>query len=423
MSDFVTRVQKDSVEYKVKDPEVLSSVEETKYNTQLALQYANNAGNAAALTQHLLGIEQVSLWVKDKEYLKSNLVRKSVVEFGVTRDHVYRAKVDIPVNTEWDESLWVDTSVWGEITNINAGVYQVETCRLQLVLDNAGVLKNETGVTTVNVTVNGEITQYQTNEVGIIEFQVQKGQTYIVSVEDKEYYFSPAPLTFSASLDSRPVRMVYRSHRSGWYIVWDNNGKDETPVNEWDTANNNKAIAVKYYSSLGSFAVLKNSPIGSGLQWCVQQYQFDESLLPNLDNAKAIRDFGSFNNTNNIIALADNPTDGYGVVNNWVMNVALQSYVPAAKWCRNQLITIDGSVYSGNLPAAGVLNVFTIPQNITDMHEALTLIGSSVLPNIRSGYWWSSSQGSATNAWRLDNGNLYNINKTSGGLVLPFFDL
>lgn len=416
----ITRIKKNDIEYTPYPQDLSDALLAAETNAQESINAANASATIWAQNLHLVGLNNIPYFDPYKDYNEYELVLYK--GDSDTYPHVYRSAITHTARN-WQESDWIDTSAWSEIQNMRIGVYQYETCRLQLILDGDGVLNPASGAVKVTVTVNGVGTDYYTSDNGEVEFQVQKGLTYIVSVGDIVGYFSPAPVTFISSMNVRPVRLIYRSHRSGWYVVWDNNGKDETLISEWNTDNNDKAIAVKFYSSLGSFSVLKNSPIGSSLQWCVQQYQFDESLLPNLDNAKAIRDFGSFNNTNNIIALADNPTDGYGVVNNWVMNTALQSYVPAAKWCRNQLITIDGSVYSGNLPAAGVLNVFTIPQNMTDMHEALTLIGSSVLPNIRSDLWWSSSQNSATTAWRLGSSIFRNDSKTSAYLVLPVFDL
>ena len=428
----ITRIKKRSTgdEYSLAGIGFPEALEQAELKAQQADEAAAASTAIWAQNVHLTGLDNIPVFDSGKNYNQYDLVL-----YKLPTDHyphVYRC-LQTHSAREWNNDDWADTSVWGEIERFNIGVNQYETVKLQLIIDSNGVLSTSTGVTNVYVTANGVTTTYQTSADGYVEFNIQRNQTYTISVADITGYYTPTTQTRFANSSIRTIRMIYYAHRTGWYVIWEdsNNNMQETYATDWDTANNSLAKAVKFYCSLGHFAILKDSPwrgsgssYGGALQWCVQNYQFDVNLLPNYGTAAAAGgDWKTVENTNNIIALADDPTNGYGIVNNWSMNNELFTYVPAAKWCRNQNITIGGSTYYGSLPSAGMLNIFATASNLTDLHSYLTMIGSTYLPPLRSGNWWSSSQYSQPYAWGLNLGSLnYTYNMRNAFQILPFFD-
>ena len=428
MGNYITKIQKGSTLYSIKDPEVLESVEEATQAKNDAQAAATAAAACWAQNVHLTGLDSIPFFDSGEDYNQYDLVLYKLPTDEYP--HVYRC-LQTHTARAWSNDDWADTSVWGEIERFNIGINTYETVKLQLVLDGNGVLSTATGVTNVYVTVNGTTTSYQTSTDGYVEFDIQKNQTYRITVADITGYYTPSAQVRMANSSIRTIRMVYYAHRIGWYVVWEdaNNNMQETYATEWDTNNNSMAKAIKFYCSSGHFAILKDSPwrgngssYGNALAWCVQNYQFDASLLPNYTRYTAASDWKSVENTTNIIALADDPSTGYGVVNNWNMDLNLFTFVPAAKWCRNQNITIGGSTYYGSLPAFGALNIFSVAANLTDLHSYLTMIGSTYLPDFSSMNYWCSSQSEGGQACLFVNRSIGATNKTNINAILPFFD-
>jgi hypothetical protein len=73
------------------------------------------------------------------------------------------------------------------------------------------------------------------------------------------------------------------------------------------------------------------------------------------------------------------------------------------------------------LPAAGIWQ--KIMDNWTVINAISQAAGRGTLP-FKAGYWWSSSQCTATNAWSLNGGSLNGYGtKGDGDKVARFFDL
>ena len=236
----------------------MKSVEQAKEHAEEAATYANRAVDAEMLTQHLLGIENVPLWNITNSYMKGDIVRKSVTSEGVLRDHVFRANNDIAANTAWSDSLWTDTSVWGEIQNMKAGSITYETVRIAGRLYHLGVLTEIPDGESVAVIYNDNKHHY-TFHGGLCEFYVPKDTNYQIVYDPLEGYYTPSTVSFIASMSVRTLHVTYQYKQSGWFGVKNASGTlEEVPMSEWNPADNEDAIGLKYYGARGHYFIPKN---------------------------------------------------------------------------------------------------------------------------------------------------------------------
>ena len=123
-------------------------------------------------------------------------------------------------------------------------------------------------------------------------------------------------------------------------------------------------------------------------------------LIPNISNSSA--DVLGDQNTSTIIA-------------------ALPTNCPAAKYCRECYISFAGEKRFGYLPAIGEL---VVAKNNNAAINAIRAVLGAPTVNLASGSYWSSSQSSAGNAWRLGNGSPTSTGspKTNSNTVLPFYE-
>lgn len=154
---------------------------------------------------------------------------------------------------------------------------------------------------------------------------------------------------------------------NGLYI-YDTDGNFTLPDN-WDTANNSKAVGVAILTDDCKFVVAKQDISTSTIHW--GGYGTDISTLTNYtDRALAATDFDGVNNTSKIIAAIGNSNDGY----------------------RDGTAAGDCAAYTfpngktGYLGAAGEWQVAR--QNKDALNSALTLIGGSAMT--KESYWTST---------------------------------
>ena len=130
---------------------------------------------------------------------------------------------------------------------------------------------------------------------------------------------------------------------------------------------------------------------GQNIQWATQNLQFDTTLLPNLGNASS--DFKGSHNTQAMIDCA----------------IDLGISAPAATYAMEKTITIGDTVLRGFLPAGGQWQ--KVMSAWTQINAISVAAGRGDLP-FKTGNWWSSSQGNATNAGFLSGGTLSNGSKS-----------
>ena len=119
-----------------------------------------------------------------------------------------------------------------------------------------------------------------------------------------------------------------------------------------------------------------------------------------------LMDFNGYENTQALMAAATGSTT-----------------VPAATAAWNYASKNSLSGVQSYLPAAGEL-VYIVP-NFQRIQDVLTSLGSKAATLSDSNYFWSSSEQSASNGWRVGtkNGNVSIANKTFSSFVRPFLRL
>ena len=152
-------------------------------------------------------------------------------------------------------------ATWGEISG--GGYYETVTVTLKSTVSSSDSKLNG-AVVTVKNTMSGE-TQTQTWNGTPLVFKIPPVNTYTVSVSNISGYLTPARQSYTAGVStSRNVIMSYIKVYLGIYI-YDTDGQLTLPEN-WDTANNSKAVGV-YVGTENSQFVIAPSRSSSKLEW------------------------------------------------------------------------------------------------------------------------------------------------------------
>ena len=161
---------------------------------------------------------------------------------------------------------------------------------------------------------------------------------------------------------------------------------------DWDVANNNKAVGVAIISDKYKFVISKvNSD--EGMDWGINSDVPGCFISEN--SSTAIQDFNGKNNTNAIISALG--TDG-----------------TAANYCRSTPNLFPDN-RQGYLPSLGELKV--INNNKAEVEAYMSLIGGD---NFRNNNWyWSSSLYDSSIAWyiRWDNGEVIYEYRINAGFI------
>ena len=200
---------------------------------------------------------------------------------------------------------------------------------------------------------------------------------------------------------------------NGTYI-YANNGK-LYGKEEWDTANNEKALGVAVVTDNCKFVIDKKLPMVNNIQWSKQLSSTDvEGILTTKDEEIAQTDYAGKNNTDLIISNTENEDSS----NN------------AAHYCTSQ--EMNGN--KGYLPSSGEL--YKIWENKDVIDQTLILIGSKSIydkayeiSNLPP-YFWCSTEYRSDESWFLfltkTSSPLvheYKATKTSRFIAFPVFQL
>ena len=141
----------------------------------------------------------------------------------------------------------------------------------------------------------------------------------------------------------------------------------------------------------------------AGKAWEAQNVAFDTDLLPyKQSHAAAVVCMNGPTNTQNIRAIGDS------------MNIE----TPGADWCATQEIEVNGTTYHGYMGEYGEMK--QLPDNLSQLTAFHLLLGFPA-PTFNSGYWWTSTQYSDTDAVELRNGGFSNYYKTYGITCIALF--
>lgn len=262
-------------------------------------------------------------------------------------------------------------AVWGEI----AGGDYNETVTVTLKSSvSSSDSKLNGAVVTVKNTMSGE-TQTQTWNGTPLVFKIPSVNTYTVSVSSISEYATPLSQSYTAGVStSRNVIMTYTNLPLGIYI-YDTDGHFTLSEN-WDTANNSKAVGV-YVGTENSHFVI--APITTVFDpeygWGDDTVQVSE-IGTSINGENAMKDYAGELNTDKIIAQLDT------------------GKAPAAEYCRNYTFKNGKKGYLWSLGEAR--DAFN---NMRKINNAFIAIGYTEIAG--GSYYWTSTQANRADAWIL----------------------
>lgn len=405
----ITRIRKNGQDYFPSSSQMDTQIAAAQAAAVSANQAVVAATEVVRATQEVVGGYLIPHFDTGVAYKECDLV--------FYQNHVWRCKADRAAGA-WDDNGWVQTSLYNEIVDMR-GADRYETVQIQLRVNRgSGVVAGQKVYVSF---ANGDPTvEYTADSDGVVQFSLLHDTVYTVGAQALSGYGQPRAVTHTANMNLRHITLTYKQLASGIYVI-DENG-NETDIALWDVANNHKAKLIKYTDSdlaanSNSFAIAVHHSIYQNQKWCIENVQF--MSIPNItasaDDAKL--DLNGVDNTDKILQEAVGKVYDYNQAHSSSLTVA--DYVQAAAKARAESIVIGGETYYGFLPSEG--QIWKYRQNINDMNAAMIECGGTGI-GITGGDWWSSSQNSAANAWRLASGSLGSYLKNLGSQVLPFFD-
>ena len=216
-------------------------------------------------------------------------------------------------------------------------------------------------------------TQTQTWNGTPLVFKIPSVNTYTVSTSLVTEYVTPVELSYTAGVGtSRAVAMAYKYIPVGIYI-YDTDG-NFTKADDWNTANNGKAVGVSVYTENSAFVIAPTYNIGKK-QWSKYNTHIS-GIVTSTDSVTAKNDYAGELNTDKIIAQL-------GIGN-----------APAAEYCRSITFKNGKKGYLWSLGEA--LDAYN---NYVEINEAMEKIGGTDIPT--DSYHWTSTQHSNFGAWLL----------------------
>lgn len=397
----ITRIKKRSTggEYIPYPQNFQDALDTAEAQAARAEQAANSAVRVVKTTQELIGGYMIPYFDSGTAYNQYDLVLyKDVTD---EEPCLYKALVSMGAGA-WDATKWQQTSYYKELIN------QVGTETVRCAFKRQSDLSPLTGIT-VTYSINNVNYTATTDSNGYITFAATFGSTYTIIPPAVSGLNTPLSVSKIANSNSRYITITYSTYSpiTNIKIVMVDGTEIDFDETLWDTSDNADARLLKLISSQCNCVVAINNS-HPNYAWCNKNVLFPS--LPQLNtSAQAASDYDGVTNSNLI---------EYDRTHN-----LLPSYpdltIPAVAYCRTQTMTIAGVTKEGYLPAAGQLNM--LKNNIINVNTALSLVGGNTI-GLGSGYWWSSSQYSQNNAWRLNDGSLNHYIKDTGRQVLPFFD-
>ena len=266
-----------------------------------------------------------------------------------------------------------NNAVWGEIAG--GGDYnETVTVTLKSTVSSSDSKLNGIVVTVEN-TMTNEI-QTQTWNGTPLVFKIPSVNTYTVSVSmSLKSYITPKSQSYTAGVNtSRNVIMTYKYAPIGIYIL----DTDEylTIVDNWNTANNSKAVGVYVGTENSKFVIAPTYDDLNRVHWGSYGTTIS-GIVTTPDTTTAKKDYAGETNTDKIIAQL-------GIGN-----------APAADYCRNYTFKNGKKGYLWSLGEAN-----DAYNNKAAIDAAMRKIGGTAITI--DNYFWTSTQDSGNDAWALN---------------------
>ena len=263
-----------------------------------------------------------------------------------------------------------NNAVWGEIAGGGGDYNETVTVTLTSTVSSSNS-KLIGAVVTVKNTMTNE-TQTQTWNGTPLVFKIPSVNTYTVSASNVSGYTTPVELSYTAGVGtSRAIVMTYKYIYIGVYI-YDTDG-NFTKTNDWNTANNGKAVGVYVGTENSKFVISPTYPTGGGNY----TWGYENTIIPEIvttENVNTARkDYAGEENTNKIISK---------------LGATSQT---AATYCRNYTFKNGKKGYLWSLGEA-----YDAYNNIDEIEAALQKIGGDI---IQLSDHWTSTQYSVAYAW------------------------
>ena len=281
-------------------------------------------------------------------------------------------------------------ATWGE--NGGAGGDYNETVTVTL---TSSVSSSDSKLNGVVVTVKNTMTnetQTQTWNGTPLVFKIPSVNTYTVSASSVFGYGTPVKLSYTAGVStSRAVVIAYKYVPIGIYI-YDTDG-NFTKADDWNTANNGKAVGVSVRTENSSFVIAPTYDTETK-QW--SKYNTTISgIVTSTDSVTAKKDYAGELNTDKIIAQL-------GIGN-----------APAAEYCRSLTFKNGKKGYLWSFGEAQ-----DAYNNKESINAAMSKIGGIEITNDYC--YWTSTQESNKYAWSLGFDSFYKGNTAEVCVVCAF---
>ena len=271
----------------------------------------------------------------------------------------------------------------------------------------------------VVVTVDKKATTYQTDEKGKVTVFVPYKKEYTVVIDDQDGYnvsFNKNSRTYTANVPQRLIDYRFYQFKAGIFVVDAN--KNEYYIEDWVAAGRNAddAVAIKVADvslsiNKGTFCIrtsdIKNVSKLLSMAWCTQNLQFNSIAL----NGNNVNDANCYNGESSSFLIRQEAQER-------------SLSVPAFDYAYSQIFNLGGEDLHGFVMSVGQEYVHVA--NIGIIKQVLeTLYGETVATDyynfVMKKYRWTSTQGSATNAWYYSS-SASNYSKSNNSyVVLPVF--
>ena len=249
----------------------------------------------------------------------------------------------------------------------------------------------------VIVTVDRKDTTYQTDAKGQVTVFVPYKKEYTVVINDKDGYnvsFNKNSRTYTANVPQRLIDYRFYQFKAGIFVV--DIDKNEYYIEDWVAAGRNAddAVAIKVADASlsinhGTFCIrtsdIKNVSKLISTSWCTQNLQFNSIAL----NGNNVNDANYHNGESSSYLIRQEAHER-------------SLSVPAFDYAYGQIFNLGGEDLHGFVMSVGQEYVHVA--NIGIIRQVLeTLYGEEVATNyynfVMKKNRWTSTQGSATNAW------------------------
>lgn len=270
----------------------------------------------------------------------------------------------------------------------------------------------------VSVTVGDETTEYIADGNGKVYAYVPYGKDYTVTVKDQDAYFvryAKNSRTYTAKLSKRYIVYTMYQYKTGILVVDDS--LNEYLIDDWlaDGKSPDDAVAIRVAEQQlmlngGSFLFrvsdLKDLSKLPSRQWCTQNIQINSIAL----NGNSVKDENYYRGETSTFLIRQEAEER-------------SLSIPAFDYAWNQELVIGNQHLRGFIMSVGQEYIHIA--NRVEIGEVLRkLFGDEVadayLTYVTSKNRWTSSQGSASNAWGYTS-QASNFSKSISCYVLPVF--